>query len=76
MGEWRYSSTIFTSALDGGEPPAPIGYEAGWAPEPVWTLWIREKSLTLLGIEPQPVVLTELSQLQACIPELYLTLMC
>jgi hypothetical protein len=24
-------------------PPAPIGYEAGWAPEPVWMLWRREK---------------------------------
>jgi hypothetical protein len=22
----------------------PIGYEAEWAPEPVWTLWRREKS--------------------------------
>jgi hypothetical protein len=23
------------------EPPIPIGQEAGWAPEPVWTLWRR-----------------------------------
>jgi hypothetical protein len=23
--------------------PVPIGYEAGWAPEPVWTLKSREK---------------------------------
>jgi hypothetical protein len=52
-GERRYSSYSFTtSALDGGEwttsrpgralppgkgPPVPIGQEAGWAPEPVWT---------------------------------------
>jgi hypothetical protein len=52
-GERRYSSYSFTtSALDGGEwsasrpgralplgkgPPVPIGEEAGWAPEPVWT---------------------------------------
>jgi hypothetical protein len=28
------------------EPPVPIGKEAGWAPEPVWTLWSREKPLT------------------------------
>jgi hypothetical protein len=26
----------------GKEPPVPIGYEAGWAPEPVWTLETRE----------------------------------
>jgi hypothetical protein len=52
-GERRYSSySYLTSALDGGEwsesrpgralppgkgPPVPIGYEAGWAPQPVWT---------------------------------------
>jgi hypothetical protein len=52
-GERRYSfCSYLTSALDGGEwsasrpvrafPPgkefpAPIGQEAGWAPEPVWT---------------------------------------
>jgi len=28
----------------GREPLAPIGYEAGWAPEPVWTRWQGEKS--------------------------------
>jgi hypothetical protein len=28
------------------EPPVPIGYEAGWASEPVWTLWRRETSCT------------------------------
>jgi hypothetical protein len=52
MGEWKYSS-----ALDGGissqlnapdallqwkEQKLPIGYEVGWAPQPVWTLWRRE----------------------------------
>jgi hypothetical protein len=52
-GERRYSSYSFsTSELDGIEwsasrqgralpsgkgPPVPIGQEAGWAPEPVWT---------------------------------------
>jgi hypothetical protein len=25
-------------------PPVPIGWEAGWAPEPVWTTWRRENS--------------------------------
>jgi hypothetical protein len=47
--------TFLTSALDGGEwsasragsfileerAPVPIGYEAGWFPEPIWTLWRR-----------------------------------
>jgi hypothetical protein len=28
----------------GEEPPVTIGQEAGWAQEPVWTLWRREKS--------------------------------
>jgi hypothetical protein len=47
-----------TSALDGGEwsasrpgrslppgkgPPVPIGQEAGWAPETVWTQRLEEK---------------------------------
>jgi hypothetical protein len=59
-GERRYSSySYLTSALDGGEwsascpgralppgkaPPVPIVQEAGWAPEPVWTQRLEEKS--------------------------------
>jgi hypothetical protein len=31
------------------EPPVLIGYEVGWAPEPAWRLWNREKSLALAG---------------------------
>jgi hypothetical protein len=58
--ERRYSSySYLTSALDGDEwsasrpchalpqgkrPPVPIGQEAGWALEPVWTQRIDEKS--------------------------------
>jgi hypothetical protein len=57
-----------TSALDGGEwsasrpgralapgkgPPIPIGQEAGWTPEPVWTQVIGKILLLLLGIEPR-----------------------
>jgi hypothetical protein len=65
LGERRYSSYSFTkSALDGGEwsasrpgralpsrkgPPVPIGEEAGWAPEPVWTQRIEEKSFAPSG---------------------------
>jgi hypothetical protein len=33
-------------------PPVPIGYEAGWTLEAVWTLCGRRKSLTLPGMEP------------------------
>jgi hypothetical protein len=59
-GKRRYSSYSFTtSALDGGEwsvsrpgralppgkePPVPIVQEAGWAPKPVWTQRLEEKS--------------------------------
>jgi hypothetical protein len=30
--------------LPGKEPPVPMGLEAGWTPEPVWTTWRGEKS--------------------------------
>jgi hypothetical protein len=62
-GERRYSSYSFmTSALDGGQwsvshpscalplgkrPLVPIGQEAGWAPELVWTQRLEEKSFHL-----------------------------
>jgi hypothetical protein len=61
--EIRYSSYSFSnSALDGGEwsasrpgralppgkgPSVPILQEAGWAPEPVWTQRLEEKSSCL-----------------------------
>jgi hypothetical protein len=64
-GERRYSSYSFsTSALDGDEwsasrpgralppgkgPLVPIGQEAGWAPEPVWTQRLQEKSFAPAG---------------------------
>jgi hypothetical protein len=32
------------AALPPGKvPPVSIGYKAGWAPEPIWTLWRRAK---------------------------------
>jgi hypothetical protein len=38
----------------GKDPPVPIGQEAGWAPEPVYTQTLDEKScLPPPGIEPQ-----------------------
>jgi hypothetical protein len=64
-GEKRYSSYSFTtSALDGvsgqhhapaalyprgKDPPVPIVQEAGWAPEPVWTQSVEEKSFAPAG---------------------------
>jgi hypothetical protein len=74
LRERRYSSYSFsTSALDGGEwsasrpgralppekgPPVPIVQEAGWAPEPVWTKRLEEKSFApCRGSNPdRPVV--------------------
>jgi hypothetical protein len=63
------SYSFTTSALDGGEwsasrpgralppgkgPTVPIGQEAGWAPEPVWTQEFRRKILFPLPvIEPR-----------------------
>jgi hypothetical protein len=68
MREWRYSSSIldlrsrwmsasrpsrFTS---GKRPPVPIGLDrgAGWAPEPVWKPWRKEKSLASTWNRTQP----------------------
>jgi hypothetical protein len=62
LRERRYSPYSSTSALDGGKlsashparalakgkgPPVPIVQEAGWAPEPVWTQRLEEKSFCL-----------------------------
>jgi hypothetical protein len=61
--------TFMYSALDGGECSAlrfgrlksgetvPIGYEAEWDPEPIWTLWRREQSLFLRGIDLDSAVI-------------------
>jgi hypothetical protein len=54
-GERRYSSYSFlTLALYWSEwsascPPVPIVQEAGWAPEPVWTQRLEEKSFASAG---------------------------
>jgi hypothetical protein len=34
----------------GKDPPIPIGQEAGWAPEPVWTQRLQEKSFAFAGV--------------------------
>jgi hypothetical protein len=67
-GERRYSSySYLTSALDGGEwlasrhgralppgkgPPVPIGQEAAWAPEPVWTQRLEKIFFLCQGSNP------------------------
>jgi hypothetical protein len=66
IGERRYSSDSFLAlALDGGEwsasrpgralPPVPIVQAAGWAPEPVWTQRLEEKSSASVG-DRTPIV--------------------
>jgi hypothetical protein len=70
LGNRRYSSYSFlTSALEGGEwsascsgralppgkePPVPSVQEAGWAPDPVWTQRLEEKSSASVGDRPRP----------------------
>jgi hypothetical protein len=83
QGEKRYSSYSFmTPALVGGKwwglrpglaliprkgPPVSILQEAGWAPGPVWTQRLQEKSFASAGIEPRSsrsgTIVTELPQL-------------
>jgi len=38
------------AALPSGKNRVPIAFEAGRAPETVWTLWRREKALAPAGI--------------------------
>jgi hypothetical protein len=57
MGEWRYASIMQASgqlhasaALPAGKRDPGTYWTGGWvAPQPVWTLWSREKSLTPSG---------------------------
>jgi hypothetical protein len=83
--ERRYSSYSFsTSALDGGEwsasrpgralppgkgQPVPIVQEAGWAPEPVWTQRIEEKSFAPAG-DRTPIVRSSSPKSDTILPEL------
>jgi hypothetical protein len=63
-GGARIAPPFLTAALDGGKysqlhAPAYLPQEkhilvrslgeAGWGPDPVWTLWRREKSFALTG---------------------------
>jgi hypothetical protein len=54
----------------GKEPPVPIVYEAGWAPEPVWTLRSGEKSLAPAGNQIPAVQLVACRYTDWAIPAL------
>jgi hypothetical protein len=43
------------SLLPGKEPPLSIGWEARWAPEPMWTTWRRENSWPYLDSNSDPL---------------------
>jgi hypothetical protein len=44
MWKWTISFTPRPVYPPGKEPPVPNGNEAGWAPEPVWTLYPNRES--------------------------------
>jgi hypothetical protein len=48
----------------GKEPPVPIGQEAGWAPEPIWTQRLEKKILCLCRGSNLDRPLTELPRLR------------
>jgi hypothetical protein len=56
-GEWS-ASRPGCALAPGKGPPVPIVEEAGWAPEPVWTLRLEEKSFRLCqeSNQDRPVV--------------------
>jgi hypothetical protein len=84
-GKRRYSSYSYsTSALDGGEwsasrpgralapgkgPPVPTVQEAGWAPEPVWTQRLEEKSFAPAG-DRTPIARSSSPYPDTILPEL------
>ena len=40
----------FSSHPSTSRTPGPNEYEDGWAPEPIWTFWKRDKSVASAGI--------------------------
>jgi hypothetical protein len=58
--------------------PAPIGYEAGWAPEPVWTQRLEEKFFAPAGDRApivQPVIRHYTARVTAAPIHLYIYLL-
>jgi len=69
-GEWSASHPGHFTPKE--RAPVPIAYKAGWAPEPLWTWWRRQKFPAPTGNQtpepqsssPEPATtLTELPQL-------------
>jgi hypothetical protein len=67
-----------TALIPEKDPPAPVEYEAGWDPEPVWRFGEEKNLLSLSGIErgilgrpagSRVTVLTELSRLATLVME-------
>jgi hypothetical protein len=52
-GSLPCSQAVAIGSYPGKGPPVPIVQEAGWAPEPVWTQRLEEKSFVPPGIEPR-----------------------
>jgi hypothetical protein len=84
LGESRYSSYSFTTSPLDGEwsasrpgralapekgPPVPIVQEAGWAPEPVWTQRIEEKSFAHAG-DRTPIARPSSPESDTILPEI------
>jgi hypothetical protein len=58
----------------GKEPPVPIGFEAGWAPEPVWTTWRKDKSCSYRDSNSDPSVVQPVAS--RCIMRSFLICTC
>jgi hypothetical protein len=48
----------------GKEPAVPIGWEARWAPEQVWTTWRRENSLSYWDLKSDPLIVQPVASVQ------------
>jgi hypothetical protein len=60
-GEVKLHSTFDTALRHGSFNPGerasdPFEYEAGWIPEPMWTLWREKNLLPPPGTEPRPSI--------------------
>jgi len=48
-GEWLASTPLVLRLWK--RNPAPTGYEAGWDPDVVWTMWRRESNPDIMIIQ-------------------------